>query len=834
MKKLLTTLFIVVAALTVQAQLELTQYNMRLIQPAGFSNASFTPSCNVTVGGILFGNTSFGLYNTGISRNTFYSLIEGGDRLERALNSMEDVNEMSLNFRKDIIHFGFRVKENHYFGLNASVRSNTNVFFPRDLFTLIFVGNAAAPGDEGISVPEQYQLLGKRASLDGTGVDHSTFAEIGLQYAVKLMDEQQLELGVRPKMLVGLANIQTVSSQVGLTTDATTFNMTLDGGYSVNTSISVDDSGNFVNPGMSNLGFGVDLGATFRATEKIEFSAALNDLGYINWKTIARNYNAVDGRFDYYGFQLDGSILDVNASIDSIVNGFGNRVGDSLLRQFGPDTLDLASYRTNLPTNLNLAGNYHFTDRHSLGAVFNLRKPNDKVRSAFSLQYTYSADEKYSFHANYSIYNRSFVNLGLGASVRLGPIQVFAMTDNIIGTANFLFPFYFLPWGTKNRHVQAGLNWKFGCRQDKDKDGIKDKDDACPDTPGELKFQGCPDTDKDGVMDREDLCPETPGPKELGGCPDRDGDGIIDKNDECPDAPGPLDFDGCPDTDNDGIQDKEDLCPTVKGIAKFSGCPDTDEDGIQDSEDECPEDPGILAFKGCPDTDGDGIKDSEDECPEKAGPKEKNGCPDTDGDGLTDNKDNCPEIAGPVDNQGCPYGDRDGDGVFDNEDSCPDTPGPAENAGCPYSDLDGDGVFDKDDRCPQTPGVVENAGCPEIKKEEQEVLKTAFDNLEFETGKAVIRNISYESLDNLADLLVKNESWKLQISGHTDNVGSEASNLKISENRSKAVASYLESKGVPMDRMIVKWFGESQPIDDNSTAEGRARNRRVEMEVVFD
>ncbi|MEX2596626.1 MAG: OmpA family protein [Salibacteraceae bacterium] len=226
--------------------------------------------------------------------------------------------------------------------------------------------------------------------------------------------------------------------------------------------------------------------------------------------------------------------------------------------------------------------------------------------------------------------------------------------------------------------------------------------------------------------------------------------------------------------------------------------------------------------------------DSEDDCPELAGPIESKGCPDTDGDGLTDNVDNCPETPGPIDNKGCPFGDRDGDGVIDKDDSCPDTPGPEENAGCPYSDLDGDGVYDKDDRCPQTPGIAENEGCPEIKEEEQEVLNTAFSNLEFEVGKDVIKQNSYESLDRLAELLVKKSDWKLEIRGHTDDVGSDAANMTLSEKRSKSVGKYLESKGVGTERLIVKWFGETQPTADNSTPEGRAQNRRVEMEVIFD
>ena len=173
-----------------------------------------------------------------------------------------------------------------------------------------------------------------------------------------------------------------------------------------------------------------------------------------------------------------------------------------------------------------------------------------------------------------------------------------------------------------------------------------------------------------------------------------------------------------------------------------------------------------------------------------------------------DNEDDCPDKAGSVENNGCPWGDRDADGVLDNVDRCPDVPGPADNDGCPYQDSDGDGVIDLEDDCPRTPGPVENKGCPVIEKEEQEVLNTAFENLEFETGSDVIASSSYESLDGLSELLIKKPDYKLQISGHTDDVGSAESNLRLSEKRSKSVSKYLKNKGVNTDKFIVEWFGD--------------------------
>ena len=161
------------------------------------------------------------------------------------------------------------------------------------------------------------------------------------------------------------------------------------------------------------------------------------------------------------------------------------------------------------------------------------------------------------------------------------------------------------------------------------------------------------DRDKDGIDDETDACPDTPGVASAKGCPDKDGDGIADDKDECPDVAGPADTKGCPDKDGDRIKDAADDCPETPGVAEFKGCADTDGDKIADPKDKCPKVPGIAKFAGCPDTDGDGIEDAKDKCPKQPGPAKTQGCPDADGDGIADADDKCPKVFGLVENQGC-------------------------------------------------------------------------------------------------------------------------------------------------------------------------------------
>lgn len=135
---------------------------------------------------------------------------------------------------------------------------------------------------------------------------------------------------------------------------------------------------------------------------------------------------------------------------------------------------------------------------------------------------------------------------------------------------------------------------------DRDKDGVPDATDLCPDVVGGAGTGGCPDKDGDGFADKDDACPDIAGTYALKGCPDRDADGVTDANDKCPDVPGsPLpQYMGCPipDTDKDGVRDDIDKCPTVPGKFADAGCP-PEKPGIGDLQPELDEAASGIQFK---------------------------------------------------------------------------------------------------------------------------------------------------------------------------------------------------------------------------------------------
>jgi OmpA-OmpF porin, OOP family len=224
---------------------------------------------------------------------------------------------------------------------------------------------------------------------------------------------------------------------------------------------------------------------------------------------------------------------------------------------------------------------------------------------------------------------------------------------------------------------------------------------------------------------------------------------------------------------------------------------DTDKDGIIDSLDACPTVPGLAQFKGCPDTDKDGIEDSQDKCP---------------------------TVAGLAKYQGCPIPDTDNDGINDEEDSCATVAGLAKYHGCPIPDTDNDGVNDEEDKCPTIPGVAENNGCP--------LIKFNASNVQFATGTATLTKGAKTELNKVVPIMnTQYPDIKVTIEGHTDNTGKAETNQKLSESRAAAVKKYLVSKGISADRLTTVGYGAEQPIEDNKTAAGKAKNRRVAFKL---
>lgn len=202
---------------------------------------------------------------------------------------------------------------------------------------------------------------------------------------------------------------------------------------------------------------------------------------------------------------------------------------------------------------------------------------------------------------------------------------------------------------------------------------------------------------------------------------------------------------------------------------------------------------------------------------------------DSDGDGVPDSSDRCPgtPAGATVDSRGCTVvADSDGDGVSDRNDRCPGTPAnvKVDTSGCPL-DTDRDGVADYLDKCPNTTAgsTVDAQGCPE---------KIVLRDLNFASNSAELNADSRANLDRVLLGIEDNPAiTQVTVTGHTDSQGAAAYNRDLSDRRAKAVADYLREHGLEGVTINSVGMGEERPIATNATPEGRAENRRVEIDL---
>lgn len=248
------------------------------------------------------------------------------------------------------------------------------------------------------------------------------------------------------------------------------------------------------------------------------------------------------------------------------------------------------------------------------------------------------------------------------------------------------------------------------------------------------------------------------------------------------------------------------------------------------------ESPGAIAGprQARRDSDGDGVEDRLDQClnTPRGAKVDAQGCPiDSDRDGIPDGVDDCPgtmaEARALVDIHGCPV-DSDFDGVPDWADNCAHNPIGAivDTDGCPI-DSDNDGVPNGLDDCPHTLiGVeVDRHGCIDLSM----LARPMVLNIDYAPGSFEVDPHNRKRLERLAGLLNFVSDIKLDINGYTDNIGAASANLGLAKKRANRVRGILEVGGVASERIKVFGRGEVDFVASNQTADGRARNRRIEI-----
>ncbi len=766
--------------------------------------------------------------------------------LKERINSDKKSVYLAINFtlpsfmitldKKSAIGFSWR--ERNYLNLDG---------FEPNLARQIYTGI-----EDSIQFPDR--LTNKNLSIQ-----YMSWVEYGGTYARVLKDDGAnfIKAGATLKLLQGLGAMymffDNLDYRFSDTDTLSLFNTEVDYGHSTNFEF---DQNNLKYKYISNMSVGGDLGIVYeyrpergkykydmdgetgldmryKNKYKLKAGLAIVDIGAIKFKkgTYSNNFRADADNWDISNLDLDGSYTDTTAlgADTTIYTGVLpiQSLNDTLRSRFGMN--DEESYFSmNLPTTINASVDYNiwkdFYANITYSYAFKFSKNKNKVHDISTISLTPRWDWKW-FGVFVPVSYNSFRNVQLGLSARLGPL--------IVGTNNLAPLLGNQDVFSADFHFLLKVPIMYRRTKDKDKDKVSDKKDKCKNVPGTWAFLGCPDRDKDHIPDNLDDCPDNPGLPKFNGCPDRDGDEIIDKKDSCPDVAGILELNGCPDKDGDKITDKKDSCPDEAGLAEFNGCPDRDHDKVIDKNDLCPDDSGSVKLFGCPDRDGDEIVDKDDRCPDKAGLKENDGCP-LARLHLIDKQENIITTA-TIDKEGnfhftqLPADENvilqleSYDVLIVNEVSV----STGKTFRVARRGTDGFFYFEiltVENKIPDTQ--------IQLKKEEAEKVMKAMASLEFDFGKDVIRTSSMDGLDSLAELLDQNSTWRLKLSGHTDNVASMQYNMKLSEKRVEAIKKYLVKKGIAQDRIVLKWYGPTKPIAPNDTEEGKQKNRRVEFLII--
>ena len=724
---------------------------------------------------------------------------------QKFLKQFRSMTYTNGNITTGLINMGFRIKENGYLMIGINERIEIGETTPKSIFDFTLGGGMK-------------DLTGTNVlALSGLGIGANAYTEISGGYSHKLND--QWTIGGKLKVLLGQAYVGLNSKQLNMyaNTEVWKFGGTMrldvagpvdteylsqyvdgktgreiyealagEGGkekIDFNKLVDTKNIGKLLTP--SGYGAALDFGFTWKPIEQLQVSAALTDLGFIYWSKSSRFECDVDsavaqfrgaGEIEYSHYQDENGNFSTQMLMDTVVDNLKNMLNGMTMSKRGN-----AGFARMTSARLNVGLDANFWDnRVGVGIVSATRLYNSRLYEEITFGVAFRPVNWFNIAASYSLMNNGkYSNIGAGIGfmpydgINLTLAMDYIPTSYAGMPREGQSPLYVLPYKAKTVNLALGFSICWGSnRRDKDKDGVWDKIDMCPETPRGVQVDsvGCPlDEDHDGVPDYLDHCLGTPAA-----------------------AIGFVDSVGCAlDTDGDGVEDYKDMCPNTpeaaRGKVDTIGCPlDTDGDGVPDYLDECPDTPkeayGKINAKGCPmDSDGDGVPDYLDECP------------------------NTPEAArGHVDNKGCEL------------------------------DSDGDEVPDYKDECPTVAGSKANKGCPEIKREVRQLLQKAMQGIEFETGKSTIKKKSFPLLDQIADIFIENANYVIEVQGHTDNTGKADLNKTLSQKRADAVKDYMVKKGVEASRMTAVGYGQEVPIADNATKAGRQKNRRVEFKISFE
>jgi hypothetical protein len=447
------------------AQQDLTIYAMQSIPQSNYYNPALVPDCKIHIGCLpvvplpVLSSINISINNSGF---TYDDIVHRADDnaplkvyVDDAVNNLNEKNYLSSNLNLEWLSFGIKIKQVHYVSLGIYEKINFRFCYPKDLVSTLWYGNS--------------QYIGSKAVLDGIGIDLNHYRELALGYSYTKNNDWTL--GGRAKLLFGMSNIWTKKSSAGYGIYENNYNHTATLGMQVNMSLEedlmnriesvfTDTAGNtkFDLGGydamkyafnMKNVGCALDIGYNYNLSEKFSLSISVIDFGYIHWKTGARIFKSADTSYTFEGLDITGFVRKDPSESDADVL---KKTLDTIASTYQL-TKTKESYWAPLNPYIYLSGSYSPSkkDKICLMSRFDIYKTT--LHPAVTLAYYHKFKNAASFSVNYSYFNHDWLNVGFGGAFKMGPLQFFAATDNILAAI--------IPYKVKNINLHVGCNYVF-------------------------------------------------------------------------------------------------------------------------------------------------------------------------------------------------------------------------------------------------------------------------------------------------------------------------------------------------------------------------------------
>lgn len=436
-------------------------------------NPALRPSSSVYIGLPVISGINLNINNNyvnfsdvfmkGQPKDSIITFLHPAYNIDDFLKKIKDRNFIEPNVSVQLFGLGFSVGKDGYVFLDVNERIEGNVVIPGDLLKLALKGNES--------------FVGSKIDLSSLRADMRYFREAGLGYSRNFTDK--LRIGVKGKLLFGIADFSTVNKSLGITVNED-YSHLLDADMSVNMSgpvrVYMDSKHNLDSlvfddkrfdtsagirdffTGKKNFGLGIDIGATYDVTERFTVSASVTDLGFIKWKKDVTQLTAKN-QFLFSGLNVN-DVIKGDRTIDEV----GQDMLDSLKNAF---TLSKTGnpYTTYLPAGVSVAASYNLTKSLSVGLLSYTRFISKQVREALTVSANMNIGSAFSASLSYTAENYRYDNLGAGIGFRAGFMQFYLLSDRIPvswnriidNKTNIVIP---ATWNTFN--LRFGMNFVFG------------------------------------------------------------------------------------------------------------------------------------------------------------------------------------------------------------------------------------------------------------------------------------------------------------------------------------------------------------------------------------